>query len=133
MVGQGRLVIYPMMKGGGNLRKRIWIAVIVSFCIFGLMALGMAYAQEKKVGGGDVKFEAKGSNLGPVTFSHESHVNKAKNKCTDCHTKLFPMKKQDLKMTQAAFAEGKYCGTCHDGKKAFSATAQADCVKCHKK
>jgi c(7)-type cytochrome triheme protein len=29
--------------------------------------------------------------------------------------------------------EGKFCGTCHDGKKAFSVKAPADCVKCHKK
>ncbi|MBE0612059.1 MAG: BON domain-containing protein [Burkholderiales bacterium] len=29
--------------------------------------------------------------------------------------------------------EGKFCGTCHDGKKAFSVKVQADCVKCHEK
>ncbi|MBE0623263.1 MAG: BON domain-containing protein [Burkholderiales bacterium] len=29
--------------------------------------------------------------------------------------------------------EGKFCGACHDGKKAFSAKAPADCVKCHVK
>ncbi|MGA2959657.1 MAG: c(7)-type cytochrome triheme domain-containing protein [Thermodesulfobacteriota bacterium] len=115
------------------MRKKIWKAAILSICIVCFMAFGMAYAQQKKVGGGDIKFEAKSSNLGPVTFSHENHVNVAKNKCTDCHTKIFPMKKQDLKMTQASFGEGKFCATCHDGKKAFSATAQADCEKCHKK
>ena len=115
------------------MRKKVWTAGIIGLCIVCLMAVGMAYAQQKKVGGGEVVFEAKTSNLGPVTFSHESHVNKAKNKCTDCHTKIFPMKKQELKDAQAGFAGGKYCGACHDGKKAFSATAQADCVKCHKK
>lgn len=125
--------IYAEWEGGENLRKRIWKGAIISICILCFMALGMAYAQQKKVGGGDIKFEATASNLGPVTFSHENHVNKAKNKCTDCHTKIFPMKKQDLKMTQASFGEGKYCGTCHNGKKAFSATDKADCVKCHKK
>ncbi len=101
--------------------------------IFSFLVTGMAYAQQKKVGGGDIKFEAKGSNLGPVIFRHEYHVNTAKNKCTDCHTKIFPMKKQELKDAQAAFAEGKFCGACHNGKKAFSATAQDDCAKCHKK
>jgi hypothetical protein len=33
----------------------------------------------------------------------------------------------------AAMNEGKFCGTCHDGTKAFSVKAPADCVKCHKK
>jgi c(7)-type cytochrome triheme protein len=130
---KGSVAIYPILKGGKDLRKKVWTAAIISICIVCFMALGVAYAQQKKVGGGDVVFEAKTSKLSPVTFSHENHVNKAKNKCTDCHTKIFPMKKQELKNAQAAFAEGKLCGTCHDGKKAFSATAQADCVKCHKK
>jgi len=115
------------------LRKRVWTAGVIIICVVSFMAIGMAFAQQKKVGGGDVVFEAKTSNLGPVTFSHEIHVNKAKNKCTDCHTKVFPMKKQELKGAQAGFKEGKYCGACHEGKKTFSATAQADCGKCHKK
>ena len=85
--------IYPEWEGGENLRKRIWKGAIISICVICFMALGTAYAQQKKVGGGDIKFEATASNLGPVTFSHENHVNKAKNKCTDCHTKIFPMKK----------------------------------------
>jgi c(7)-type cytochrome triheme protein len=119
------------MEGGENLRKRIWKVAIMGICVAGFMTLGIAYAA--KVGGGDIKFEAKGSDLGPVIFSHEYHVNKAKNKCTDCHVKIFPMKKQELKDAQAAFGEGKYCGSCHNGKKAFSATAKADCSKCHKK
>jgi c(7)-type cytochrome triheme protein len=118
------------MRGGEKLRTGIWKVAMMVIWITGFMALGIAYA---KVGGGDIKFEAKGSDLGPVIFSHEYHVNKAKNKCTDCHVKIFPMKKQELKNAQAAFAEGKYCGSCHDGKKAFSATAKADCTKCHKK
>ena len=113
------------------MKRKIWKTAIISIWIVCFMGLGMAYAQQKKVGGGDVKFTPKGAE--PVTFSHENHVNTAKNKCTDCHTKIFPMKKQDLKMTQASFGEGKFCATCHDGKKAFSATAQADCEKCHKK
>ena len=42
------------------------------------------------------------------------------------------MKKGAAKMTMAAMNEGKFCGTCHNGKKAFSVKAPADCVKCHK-
>jgi c(7)-type cytochrome triheme protein len=106
---------------------------MIGIFILCLLVTGAVYAQQKKVDGGDIKFESKGSDLGPVTFSHDTHASQQKLKCTDCHTKLFKMKKGDSKMTQAAFGEGKYCGACHDGKKTFSATAKADCGKCHKK
>jgi len=114
------------------LGKNYFRALIISICILALMALSVAYAQQKKVGGGEINYEAKGTP-GPVLFSHETHVNQYKAKCTDCHTKIFKMKKESSKMTQALFAEGKFCGACHDGKKAFSAVAKADCQKCHKK
>jgi len=96
-----------------------------------LAALGMALAQQKKVGGGDIKFTPKGADA--VVFSHEIHVTQKKLKCTDCHTKVFPMKKQELKMTKEVHGQDKYCGVCHNGKKAFTQTADADCAKCHKK
>jgi len=115
------------------LKRKSFKASVISIFILCLVVMGAAYAQQKKVGGGDIKYEAKGSDLGPVTFSHENHVTQQKAKCTDCHTKIFKMKKGEAKMTQAAFAEGKFCGTCHDGKKAFSAAAKADCGRCHKK
>jgi osmotically-inducible protein OsmY len=41
------------------------------------------------------------------------------------------MKKGGDKMNMAAMNEGKFCGTCHDGKKAFSVKAASDCGKCH--
>ena len=113
--------------------KRVCEISIISICILCLITIGGAYAQQKKVGGGEIKFEAKTSNLGPVTFSHEVHATQQKLKCTDCHTKIFKMKKGADKMTQAAFTEGKYCGACHDGKKSFSAVAKNECGKCHKK
>jgi c(7)-type cytochrome triheme protein len=96
-----------------------------------LVGVGISLAQ-KKVGGGEFKFEAKGST-GPVLFSHESHVNQHKLKCTDCHTKVFKMKKGQFKMAQANHGEEKHCGVCHNGKKAFGQTKDADCSKCHKK
>jgi len=114
------------------LGARIWKALLIGVCILSFSAFNLAYAQTKKVGGGDIKFEAKGSS-GPVLFSPESHVNQHKLKCTDCHTKIFKMKKEDLKMTKEAHGKDKFCGVCHNGKKAFSQTAEADCAKCHKK
>jgi c(7)-type cytochrome triheme protein len=72
------------------------------------------------------------SPRGKVTFDGKVHADKGL-KCADCHTKpkLFEMKKGAGKMTMAAMNEGKFCGACHDGKKAFSVKAPADCAKCH--
>ena len=72
------------------------------------------------------------SPMGKVTFDGKSHADKGA-KCADCHTKpkLFEMKKGKDKLTMAAMNEGKFCGACHDGKKAFSVKAPADCAKCH--
>jgi hyperosmotically inducible protein len=74
------------------------------------------------------------SPMGKVTFDGKVHADKG-FKCADCHTKpkLFEMKKGGDKITMAAMNEGKFCGTCHDGKKAFSVKAPADCAQCHKK
>lgn len=70
---------------------------------------------------------------GKVTFDGKVHADKGL-KCANCHIKpkLFEMKKGGEKITMAAMNEGKFCGTCHDGEKAFSVKTQADCVKCHK-
>jgi c(7)-type cytochrome triheme protein len=74
------------------------------------------------------------SPMGKVTFDGKVHAGKG-FKCDDCHKtpKLFAMKKGEDKITMAAMNEGKFCGTCHDGTKAFSVKAPADCTKCHKK
>ena len=108
--------------------KRLWTLFAVFVGIVCLAALGTAPAAEKKVGGGDVKYEAKGSK-GPVLFSHALEAHKVK--CTECHTKIFKMKKE-AKMTKDYHVTGKLCGVCHDGKKAFSWAAEGDCAKCHK-
>jgi c(7)-type cytochrome triheme protein len=117
----GISIINP--KGGKNLGKEIYKISIISICILGFVAFGTAYAQQKKVGGGDIHYEAKGGQAA-VLFSHESHVNQYKLKCNECHPKLFKTKKGEGKMAQ--------CAACHDGKKAFSTVEKADCAKCHK-
>jgi len=118
-------------KGDEKLGKKFYQISIICIGILCFIALGVAFAQ-KKVGGGDITFEAKGST-GPVLFSHEMHVNQQKSKCTDCHTKIFKMKKGNVKMAKESHGQDKHCGVCHNGKKAFSQTADADCAKCHKK
>ena len=109
--------------------NKFWRIFIISVSIICFAALGVAFAQ-KKVGGGDIKYESK--EQGTILFSHEKHMKVPDTKCNSCHTKIFKMKKE-AKITKADHAEAKYCSVCHDGKKAFGTTAEADCAKCHKK
>jgi len=113
------------------LKNQTWKVAVITVSIVCFALLGIAFAQAKKVGGGDIKFTPKGAD--PVVFSHENHVTTQKMKCTDCHTKIFPMKKQDLKMTKEGHGQDKHCGVCHNGTKAFSQNKDTECVKCHKK
>jgi len=69
------------------------------------------------------------SPLGVVTFDGKKHAD-AGNKCSACHPKLFKMKKGSAAI-KAPHKAGEFCGTCHDGQKAFAVTA--DCTRCHKK
>ncbi|MDA8089711.1 MAG: cytochrome c3 family protein [Nitrospiraceae bacterium] len=81
--------------------------------------------------GKDVTFNA--GAMGKVTFSGAVHA-KAGLKCNDCHTKIFPMKAPGTpgaaKFTMSDIRAGKYCGECHNGKKAFA--PNGNCTKCHK-
>ncbi|MGE5304174.1 MAG: cytochrome c3 family protein [Alphaproteobacteria bacterium] len=69
----------------------------------------------------------------PVTFSHKFHVTEKKLGCPECHTKIFQMKKLSAKMKMADINAGKFCGSCHNGTKAFAAKDPKDCGKCHVK
>ncbi len=72
----------------------------------------------------DLVYKVK--DLSPVRFSHQFHRNLFG--CKDCHSKPFAMKQTPGRMNMDAINSGKYCGACHNGKKAFSA---AECTKCH--
>lgn len=68
----------------------------------------------------------KQKDAAPVEFSHEFHSSVFA--CTDCHAKIWQMKKSPKKMTMDSMYEGKFCGSCHNEKDAFPST---DCDKCH--
>lgn len=70
------------------------------------------------------------TSMGTVTFKGDDHAGKGL-KCNECHTKIFKMKKGSTKMKMADINAGKFCGECHDGKKAFKSAG--NCGKCHKK
>src|ERR1017187_5948819 len=73
------------------------------------------------------------STMGKVTFSGKAHADKGL-KCTGCHTtpKRLTIKKGADKITRDDINAGKFCGACHNGKKAFKASDEANCGKCHK-
>jgi c(7)-type cytochrome triheme protein len=77
--------------------------------------------------------EYAGGSAGKVIFKGDTHGAKQGMKCNDCHPKPFGMKKGMFKMTQEDHGKADNCGICHDGKKAFSQSTEADCGKCHMK
>ena len=64
-------------------------------------------------------------NVGAVEFSHSIHGSR----CNECHPRLFKKQRNSNHVTMKAMEQGKSCGACHNGKKAFSVTA--NCVVCH--
>ena len=76
------------------------------------------------------KTEYADGSTGKVVFDGKTHASKDL-KCTDCHTKIFQMKK-GAEITMADMNAGKNCGTCHNGGKAFKSSDPANCGKCHK-
>ncbi len=73
-----------------------------------------------------------GGSAGKVVFDGKTHADKGL-KCSDCHTKVFKMKKGADVMKMEDINAGKFCGECHNGTKAFKASDPANCAKCHKK
>lgn len=94
----------------------------------GLLVVLWSTSAIAAVGGGEITLKNKG---GDVLFSHEAHVSGAGQKCIACHDKLFTNNKNHKHMTMKAMQKGKSCGTCHNGKVAFS--VKGDCAKCHQK
>lgn len=99
---------------------------LLATAIIALSFTGTAYA----VGEGKV-VEFTGSPKGVVVFNGQAHKN-AGITCGDCHNPaVFPeMKKGGVKIVMSDLYAGKYCGKCHDGKKAFKIAD--NCVRCHR-
>jgi c(7)-type cytochrome triheme protein len=107
----------------GNMKKCLMAAGV----ILAVMASGSAFA----VGPGKT-LEFKGSPMGTVIFDGTAHKN-AGLTCSDCHNpEVFPkMKQGTVKITMNDLYAGKFCGRCHNGKKAFM--IKDNCTRCHHK
>lgn len=68
---------------------------------------------------------------GPVTFDGTTHAQKGFT-CDVCHTSgLFQTRKGGDTMVMAFMKQGKFCGFCHNGKKAFAMGDNVNCKRCH--
>jgi c(7)-type cytochrome triheme protein len=105
---------------GEPVRKITCLSVVI--LILGLQ--GRAFA----TGGEDILFNR--SPLGPVVFSHNRHVQDHNLECDQCHPGLYPTQGRSKPVGMSEMFDGKSCGACHNGRKAFA--VQGDCSKCHK-
>ena len=111
--------------------RYIWIGACV---LIGLMLLALGVLNKARaadtVGGGDILFTEP---VKSVLFSHSYHVETLKLGCESCHSGTFEMaaltaqKKGDF--TMESLSKGKYCGSCHNGRMAFS--SDTHCAICH--
>ena len=72
------------------------------------------------------------TGISTVVFDGGVHAEKGL-KCTDCHPSPFMMKKGYANMKMVEIIAGKYCGTCHNGQRAFPSNKAENCARCHKK
>lgn len=105
--------------------KKLFVLAIAVVVMLSLSMTAFAVPSGKTV-----DFDGKGG--GKVEFSGKVHADKGL-KCADCHPAAFKMKKGADAITMKDINDGKFCGTCHNGTKAFSAKDAANCAKCHKK
>jgi len=114
--------------------------VLMALCIL-VASVG---AQDKKPAG-VMSLKLEGAKLAPVSFSHPTHVDKAKIDCAVCHHKdkdpkqpagcasCHDVKQAKDKTPLAKDAFHKQCRTCHKEKAAQEAKAPTKCNECHKK
>lgn len=93
------------------------LSLVASFLVIASVALSVPPGKK-------IVYECPNGN---VTFDGTSHKS---FKCSECHPSIFKMKAKEEKITMKSIYEGKYCGACHNGNKAFA--PQGNCKKCHK-
>jgi c(7)-type cytochrome triheme protein len=86
---------------------------------------------EAKAGPPPIRIPTASDSPGPVTFAHATHLAKGAT-CADCHPKLFKMQKGGATLSMDGMGEGKTCGACHNGQKAFGVMDGDRCTSCHK-
>ncbi|PLY06757.1 MAG: cytochrome C [Desulfuromonas sp.] len=69
-------------------------------------------------------------DVGTVMFSHYVHLDAVGKNCTACHNRLYNVETgKNPVFTMADMEQGKACGSCHNGQRAF--TVKENCTVCH--
>ncbi|NIQ97959.1 MAG: cytochrome c3 family protein [Desulfuromonadales bacterium] len=105
---------------------------VIALSLLAILTLGggVGYAAM-----GDLVFERKAEVEGsaafpPAIFSH--WVHRVRYRCYACHPAIFEMEAGANDVTMDAIKKGEFCGTCHNGRVAFSVEFQ-NCARCHRK
>ena len=101
--------------------------IMVALLIY--LVISMATVTQGDIGGKDLTFKPK--NALPVVFSHQKHIEYNGIKCADCHYQLFLKKGEQYELDMTRILKGKFCGSCHNGDKAFDVNDQKSCRRCH--
>jgi c(7)-type cytochrome triheme protein len=109
--------------------RRLALAAAALILMFGLGTFAAAQDMPRLPAG--LAMTRSSDSPGQVTFKHETHVDSARPSCTSCHPREFRILKDSAPIapiTHTEMDKGRYCGSCHNGKKAF---ALDDCAACH--
>jgi len=110
---------------------RIWVITLMVLVAASLLLSWAVQSVQADGEVGNIVFKDTKS-FSPVVFSHQNH-KAADVGCGDCHDALFKKKEGSTDagnaLTMKALRNGKFCGSCHNGSRAFS--VRKSCKKCH--
>lgn len=102
-----------------------------SICLAGVVGVCLMVAGAIAVPPG-VKLTWPGKTEGAVVFDGTTHADKGLG-CDTCHVSgEFYTRKDSTPMNMNAIKKDRYCGSCHNGKKAFDTKDSKTCKRCHK-
>ena len=111
------------------LAKRRVAPSIVLLLLIGVVAPVLALGVPPRLYIPIVKAHRESDPPAASVFSHWTHEQ---YDCSVCHPSVFP--KAHLGFTHDDIDAGKYCGTCHDSKTAFSIDdPNVKCAVCHRR
>ncbi len=112
------------------MRKSLLILIPVILVFLGVTPALTEEVVEEIYYGGDILFTTP---VKSVIFSHKVHTQDLGFNCQTCHDGIFSMARGASEsmgdFNMKSLAEGRYCGSCHNGEMAFSSETQ--CARCH--
>nr|MBF0221834.1 hypothetical protein [Desulfobulbaceae bacterium] len=110
-------------------RYGLWMFFGV-LAVLGLLPIDSTAQVKKSHEYGEVVLDKMVKNKGqmPVVFRHWNH--RAKHSCRLCHVDIEFEMAGETEIMEEDNKDGRYCGTCHNGKESFDIS---ECSKCHPK